>query len=64
MSCCRTSATMINRYGERGSPCLSPFLQFIHGPDTPFSRMAVFPVDRISSIHLQKISGSHDGVGF
>ena len=44
---CRTSATIMNKYGEIGSPCRSPRLQLIHRPGTPFRSTDVFPVCKI-----------------
>jgi hypothetical protein len=46
---------VMNRYGERGSPCLSPCLQFIQVPGTPFSRTAVLPVASSLCIQAQNL---------
>ena len=54
ISCFKMSDTVMKRYGERGSPCLSLFLQLIQGPGMPFRRTAVLPVVRMCRIQSQK----------
>jgi hypothetical protein len=52
---CSVLATRRNRYGDRGSPYLSPRLQLIQGPGQPFTITADLEDARrlsIQSIHL------------
>jgi hypothetical protein len=44
---CKRSAARTNRSGERGSPCLTPFLQWIVLPGTPLRRTLEVPEEKI-----------------
>jgi hypothetical protein len=57
INCWRTSATVINRYGDRGSPWRRPCLQLIQLPGTPLTRTAVLPVCKSFLIQEQNFGG-------
>ena len=48
---------MMNKYGEKGSPCRRPALHWIQDPGVPLGRIAVLPVWRMFWTHAQKIGG-------
>jgi hypothetical protein len=58
INCCRTSATVINKYGESGSPWRSPCLQLIQLPSTPLTRTAVLPMCKSFWIQETNLGGN------
>jgi len=40
------------KWGERGSPCLTPLLQWIVLPGTPLKRTEDVPEEKMSFIHF------------
>ena len=52
----RTSATMMNKKGERGSPCRKPFLHWIQGPGEPFRRIADVTPNVVAKSIVSKVN--------
>jgi hypothetical protein len=55
-SVCNKSAASTNKRGERGSPCLTPLLQWKVFPGTPFRRMVEIPELKIEDIHCNQVA--------
>lgn len=56
--CCRTSATRMKRYGERGSPWRTPLLYLNDSPVDPLIKTCACPVSKICLIQLIHVSSN------
>ena len=54
---CRSSAASTKSKGDKGSPCLTPLLQWNCFPGTPLSRMEEKPEEKITLIQFNHKSG-------